>query len=66
MTALAFAVQLLSSLPGLIAAGVEVVGLIEKGNEKLKQFAAEKRDPTAAEWEELNAEIAAKRRELHS
>lgn len=66
MGALTFAMELLGSLPGLIAGGIEVVGLIERGNASLKTFAEEKRDPTPAEWDELNAEIAAKRKELHS
>lgn len=65
VTALSFATQLLASLPGLIAGGVEIAALIEKGNAKLKQFDDEKRDPTDAEWEEMNAEIDAKRKELH-
>lgn len=64
--ALAFAVELLSSLPGLISAGVQVVDLIQNGQAKLKLFDAEKRDPTPAEWDELNASIAAKRKELHA
>ena len=65
MGALAFATQLLGSLPGLIAAGVQVMDLINNGNAKLKIFDAEKRDPTPAEWDELNASIEAKRKELH-
>ena len=66
MSALLFATTLLAELPALIAAGVEVVGLIEKGNAQLKQFADEKRNPTDAEWEALNESIASKRKELHS
>ena len=66
MPALAFAMQLLTSLPGLIAGGVQVVGLIEQGNAKLKQFADEKRDPTPAEWDTLNASIDEHRKQLHS
>lgn len=65
-TALAFAMQLLSSLPSLIEAGVAVGDLISNGNAKLKAFDDEKRDPTDAEWDELNATIAAKRKELHA
>lgn len=64
-TALAFAMQLLSSLPSLIDAGVKVADLIKDGNAKLKTFEAEGRDPTDAEWDDLNASIAAKRKELH-
>lgn len=64
-SALAFATKLLSTLPGLIAGGVEVVSLINKGNEKLKAFEDQKRDPTDAEWEELNSDIEEKRKQLH-
>lgn len=64
-SALAFATQLLTSLPGLISAGSDVIDLIKKGNEKLKQFSDEGRDPTAVEWADLNEAIDAKRRVLH-
>ena len=64
-TALAFATQLLASLPQLIAAGVEVTGLIERGKAKLQAFQDEDRDPTPGEWEELNTAIEQKRSELH-
>lgn len=66
MGALAFATQLLGALPSLMEAGVAVMDLVTKGNAKLKAFADEKRDPTAEEWDDLNASIAEKRRELHS
>lgn len=65
MSALLYATQILSALPGLIAAGVEVKGLIEKTNSQLKVFETEKRDPTDAEWAALNAEIDGKRDRLH-
>lgn len=65
MNALLFATQLLQSLPGLIAAGVEVVDLIQKGNAKLKELQAEGRDPTPEEWDDLNDSIDEKRRRLH-
>lgn len=66
MGALSFATTLLASLPQLLAGGVEVLGLIQSGTERLKAFAAEKRDPTQEEWDALNASIEAKRKELHS
>lgn len=66
MTALAFASQLLGALPALIAGGVEILGLIEEGNAKLKQFDEEKRDPTDLEWSDLNDRIEELRGELHS
>lgn len=65
-SALAFAMQLLESLPGLIQAGADVAELISNGSAKLKEFEQENRDPTDEEWEELNASIDAKRDELHS
>jgi hypothetical protein len=65
MGALGFATTLLGSLPSLIAGGVQVLDLIKSGNAKLSAFASEKRDPTDAEWAELNASIDAKRAELH-
>lgn len=65
-TALAFAMQLLESLPALIDAGVKVKDLLANGNAKLQIFAAEGRDPTPEEWDDLNASIDAKRKELHS
>lgn len=66
MPALAFATELLASLPSLIAAGIQVTSLIEHGNSKLKQFEDEGRDPSDADWEELNARISTLRGELHS
>ena len=65
VTAIAYALELLTSLPGLINAGAQVVDLIQNGQAKLKAFDAEKRDPTPEEWSDLNASIAAKRKELH-
>lgn len=65
MSALLFATQLLQSLPGLIAAGIEVVDLIKHGNDKLKEFQAEGRDPTDEEWDALNDAIDSKRKRLH-
>lgn len=65
-SALAFATSLLSSLPGLIAGGIQIVDLVKNGVDKLNQFSEEKRDPTNEEWDTLNASIAAKRKELHS
>jgi hypothetical protein len=64
-TAIAYALELITSLPSLISAGAEVLDLLEKGKSKLEAFAAEDRDPTDAEWNELNASIAEKRAELH-
>jgi hypothetical protein len=65
MNALAMALQLLNALPTLIAAGIEVKGLIEEETAKLQTMADEGRDPTPAEWDALNTRIEGLRAELH-
>lgn len=65
-SALAYALQLLTAVPQLIQAGTEVVAMVNKGRDKVAAFEAEKRDPTAAEWQELNDEISRLRGELHA
>lgn len=65
-TALTMALQLLQSLPALIAAGAEVKGLIEDQTAKLKDMADTGRDPTQQEWDELNAQIDKLRTSLHN
>lgn len=65
MNALAMALQLLNALPPLIAAGIEVKGLIEDQAAKLKVMADEGRDPTQQEWDDMNAKIGELRAELH-
>ena len=64
--AIGYAIQLLTQLPVLIMAGQEVVGLITKGTEALKDMQATGRDPTDAEWKELNDSIAALGQRLHA
>lgn len=66
LTALAYASQFLSILPQLIAAGVDATAQIQRARVKLDTFQAEGRDPTDAEWAELNATIEALRNELHA
>lgn len=66
MGALPFAIQLLTSLPSLIQAGVDITNLVSDSTEKLKSMQAENRDPTPAEWDELNARIKSLRGELHA
>jgi hypothetical protein len=66
MGALAYAIQALQILPSLISAGVQVKGLIENTNASLATMQKENRDPTAAEWDALNAQIADLRKQLHS
>lgn len=63
---LLMALQLLQVIPDLVAAGVEVKGLVDEYSTKLNAMAAEKRDPTAEEWAELNATIQRLRSQLHS
>jgi hypothetical protein len=65
-TTLAFAVQLLSALPGLMAAGVEVTEMIERFTGKVADMKENGREPTEEEWKELNDEIARLRGDLHS
>lgn len=62
---LLMAIQLLQTLPTLIAAGIEVKGLIERQSAKLQDMATTGRKPTDQEWDELNAEITALRAQLH-
>lgn len=66
MPALAYAIELLTVLPNLISAGANVMQLVTDGKAKLEAMQAEKRDPTPAEWDALNAQIAALRKELHA
>jgi hypothetical protein len=66
MGSLAFAINLLSSLPVLIQAGTDITKLVTDSTDKLKMFESEKRDPTEAEWKELNDRIKALRDELHA
>lgn len=64
--ALDFALKVLTELPALISSGIDIYELVQKSNEQLKRMVAEKRDPTEAEWDELNASIQSKRNKLHS
>lgn len=66
MTAIAYALQLLGALPDLIGAGMDVLSTIKDGQHKLQEFADQGRDPTAAEWDELNARIKDLRDQLHA
>ena len=64
--ALLYAIQLLSQLPTLILAGQEVIGLINNGKKALEDMQATGRDPSDAEWKELNDSIAALGDRLHA
>ena len=59
MGALAIAMAVMSELPALIAAGRDIMGLVTQTNAVLTAAQAEGRDPTAEEWEGLNAIIRA-------
>lgn len=65
MNALAYALQLLTALPQLIQAGVEVTALVNKARDNLQSMSDEARAPTPDEWQELDDEIAKLRGELH-
>lgn len=66
MPALAFALQALQVLPGLVSAGVDIAHLVNQTTTALGKMQAEKRDPTQEEWDALNEQIAGLRKELHS
>lgn len=62
----AFALQLLTILPSLLNASLQVQGIIQATSAKLQKMQEEKRDPTQAEWDELNAAIDELRAQLHA
>ena len=64
--ALAYAIQLLTEVPALISAGVQVGGLITSGTASLKAMQAANRAPTDQEWADLNKTIADLRAQLHA
>lgn len=66
MTALAYALQLLSALPQLIQAGSDVAALIAETRDRLQNMQDEGRAPTAGEFDDLNARIDLLRGELHA
>jgi hypothetical protein len=63
-TALALAIQVLEVLPTLITAGADALGFIDSTTSALKAMQAEDRDPSDAEWADLNAQIATLRARL--
>jgi hypothetical protein len=63
--AIQYGLQLAASLPQLLAAGADMVTAWKQGAAKMQQLADEKRDPTPAEWDALNASIDAKLAELN-
>lgn len=65
MAALLFAIKHLGLIKEAISAGKEIAELVKYGRDKLQQMHDEKRDPTEAEWLELNAKIRVLQEELH-
>jgi len=65
-TALAYAIQALTLIPSLIKTGADILTFVQETETALKKMQAESRDPTAAEWDALNAKIAELRKALHS
>ncbi len=66
MNPLELALAVLSELPSLISAGANVINLINSTKQTLNEATAAGRDPTAAEWDALNAQITDLRTQLHS
>lgn len=65
-TALLYAIQVLTAAPALITGFQNVKDMLADAATKLQAMVDEKRDPTPAEWDELNAQIDALRQQLHS
>ncbi len=65
MPIIAYALQVLTAIPQLIAAGQSVMGLVEHSKAALETMQAEDRDPNEAEWDALNAVINDLRKQLH-
>ena len=64
--ALYYALQVLQAIPTLIAAGQNISGLVSQSTTALNAMIAEKRNPSDAEWDALNAAIKALRDQLHA
>lgn len=62
----AFAIQVLTQLLGLVPAATAAWTMVQDSRNKLEQMRAEKRDPTPAEWDSLNAQTAALLKQLNS
>lgn len=66
MPQLLFAMQVLQALPALLAAGQNVMALVQSTNAALDRMNKENRGPSDLEWNELNQTIADLRKALHS
>ncbi len=56
-TILAYAMEVLNVLPGLISAGTDVYDLVEQTNADLKAMQATGTEPTDAQWDALHSII---------
>lgn len=55
---LAFAIQVLTQLLGLVPTATAAWQMVQDSRNKLELMRAEKRDPTPEEWAALNAQTA--------
>lgn len=55
----ALAITVLQALPALLAAGADVLALIERTNAVIADAQARGGDPTDAEWADINGQVAA-------
>lgn len=63
---LMYAMQALEAIPSLIAAGQNVVNLVNQTSAAVKKMQTENRDPTAEEWAAQAQVISDLRAILHS
>lgn len=66
LSALAFAMKVIDLAPAAIAAVAGAKDAFDWGAQQVRAMVAENRDPTEAEWAELNARTEALRAKLHS
>lgn len=66
MNALAYAMQAINGMVQLMAAGKSIMQFVTETNSALTTMKSENRDPTTAEWDELNVRIDALHRQAQS
>lgn len=64
VTALAFAITALQAIPAVLMAGEDAVAFAEKAANAVNAMQSENRDPSDAEWQTLNDEIAALQKQI--
>ncbi|CAB4223388.1 hypothetical protein UFOVP1670_37 [uncultured Caudovirales phage] len=64
LAVLQYVMAFMDGIPKLIAAGTNIAAAIQEHKAKVGQMVLEKRDPTPAEWDAVNAEIQDLRSEL--